>query len=417
MARSIPKTLVVGFALLAAGIGLRWASQPKVPPPVPIARIGEVVGPLRLSPGPGGACLVLPDGSLWQWGTGHTPGVRALVPTQFGTNYDWSSASATFSGIVGIKTNGTLWRSWFQDRSGRFVPDLEPCGEDTNWVLAARNSLAIAALKRDGSLHTAGTSGTFDGTDRGALGVIGATVRYLPEPVGTNRWRTLARDGSGYGFVGITAGGRLLAWGQPFPGGPIIPMPAPLATGTQWVAAAQRLYLESNGRLWHRPLVPPSQAATNTNIRLRLVHTNAAPDRYGMSDDQFFEIRADGTLWRGPKPVFRPADANQPQPLLQITTPCGDRRDWRHIWYGHGTVYALTTDGTIWVAGTDHGVEARPTFGQRMEYYTDYLRGWIGMQPKGAGVMDRTVPRIPELRPLIRVVMPENLALRVEDGP
>jgi hypothetical protein len=417
MPRSVIKTVLLGCALLGVILAVRLGPRQTLPP-VPVVRISHAPLPLRLSAVGNGALFVLPDGSLWRWGTPCSPGVIDRVPTQFGTNYDWAIASGGYDGMVGVKTNGTLWRNWFFTDTGNFVKDLAQVGEETDWASAVRNNQAIAALKKDGTLATFGASVSFDGSNQGALGVPAETIRFDPGPVGTNAWRSLVRDANESGFVGITADGRLMAWGQPHRDGPVLPEPTPLAPGTNWVQASPRLYLEANGRLWSRPFLVPRQIPAPNPATLQLFRTNAQPWRYGITSLHFYEIRPDGSLWRGANPpLYRPIPPNTVPPLAEATEPCGDRRDWRHLWFGGETLYGLTADGTIWVVGLDHGREPTPDFAQRMDYLTHELLRLVGHRTTGPMAGGTTYHQIRELRPLLRIVMSDGASLRVEESP
>jgi len=73
------------------------SAGPEVPssmiPPAVVAPLVQSNMPLRVFPGVGGVLMILPDGSLWQWGkTGPGSWPRAKVPAQVGTNHNWMQA-------------------------------------------------------------------------------------------------------------------------------------------------------------------------------------------------------------------------------------------------------------------------------------------------------------------------------------
>ena len=142
------------------------------------------------------------DGTLWLWGRdgygsfGQVNTVRgyASVPTQTGTNTDWSKFVIGQEGFQGnsfaIKTNGTLWsmgRNEYgelgqNDRVQRSSPTQ--VGTGTDWSSVEPGKYHAIALKTNGTLWTWGSNPTV-GNGEG-LGQNDNVGRSSPTQVGAN---------------------------------------------------------------------------------------------------------------------------------------------------------------------------------------------------------------------------------------
>src|SRR5580765_3400019 len=84
--------------------------SPGAIPPAVRATITRSNGPVRAFFGPLHTMLILPDGSLWEWGgLGGPSGAKIRVPTRIGTNDDWIEAAVAEGHYLGIRKDGTLW--------------------------------------------------------------------------------------------------------------------------------------------------------------------------------------------------------------------------------------------------------------------------------------------------------------------
>ena len=110
--------IAVGLSILAImlwsylgrdALPLFYVSPGAVPAPVRVT-ITRSNGPVRAFFGPLHAMLILPDGSLWEWGgLGGFSGKKIRVPTKVGTNDDWVGAAVADGHYLGIREDGTLW--------------------------------------------------------------------------------------------------------------------------------------------------------------------------------------------------------------------------------------------------------------------------------------------------------------------
>lgn len=338
----------LGVALFLAAV-VFWvvaARPPVYPPPVQV-NLASTNGSLQVSPGTGGVLFILPDGSLWRWGTAGIATHRAAVPERVGTDNDWAQATCGNNGLVGVKRDGTLWQAGYVGPGVDHGSTPKQVGTNADWALATKVDVAAAALKTDGTLWTWGDSMMF-----GSLGDPAVKARADPGQVGTNRWRTIEGAGFNSYFQGITLGGELQSWGQHWPPAPVTSQPTRVGTRTNWIDISQGLFLDAMGTAWNGFMAGP----TGTNMFAPAL-ANATPGRYGTVGAKVFEIRPDGTLWSRPLPFTIPFG----RPQTGDTNQVGSRTDWVQIWSGMSVGIGLTRDGTLWAWGTDWGAEPRLT--------------------------------------------------------
>src|SRR5436853_5765371 len=125
-----------------------YVAKSAVPPATNVA-IARSNGPVRAFFGPLSVLLILPDGSLWEWGHVGGSSGKIPVPTRVGTNNDWSQASLASGHYLGIHQDGTLW-NWGVPYSisplrstpwpVAFPSEPEPVGSESNWVQLAASS-------------------------------------------------------------------------------------------------------------------------------------------------------------------------------------------------------------------------------------------------------------------------------------
>lgn len=348
MLRRWPVRFAFGVVLFLAAV-LVWVltdHPPVYPPPVQV-NLTATQGPLRVLPGIGGVLFILPDGSLWRWGTAGIATRRAAVPERVGTDSDWAQATCGNNGFVGVKRDGTLWQAGYVGPGVDHGSTPKQIGTDTDWAVATKVDVAAAALKTDGTLWTWGDSMTF-----GCLGDPAVKARADPGQVGTNRWQTIEGAGFNSYFLGITQGGELQTWGQHWPPAPMMSQPTRIGSRTNWIDIRQNLFLDETHTAWSGFITGPME--TNT-FAPALV--NVTPGRYGTVGAKVFEIRPDGTLWSHPLPFTIPFG----RPQTGATNQVGTRTDWVEMWSGMSAGIGLTRDGTLWAWGTDWGAEPQLT--------------------------------------------------------
>ena len=348
------KAVLAGAALMLVALGLPLIvrrSRPSYPAPV-IVTLRHTNVPLRVAPGPGGAFLILPDGSLWCWGPSAEPAPKlGAAPTQVGTNCDWVQAVGASDHCVGLRSDGTLWE-W--GRRGREVSDtpqrVDP-GHD--WIGISATREHAVALRQDGTLWAWGDKSW-------AKSLYGSDLS----------WTNLAQVGHDHDWVavscqmasslGVRRDGTLWVWGTVFTPGTVqygrdtYFDPTRVCRDTNWVGFAtgfQVLARTRSGELWE-PLNSPPSAEDPAASTCRLVSSNALPDHVALAFcgmGLLYEVRPDGTLWKTDYSWFAQAPTSSAGKWRQV----GKRSDWVSIWGVGGTAFGSTADGTLWTWGID----------------------------------------------------------------
>jgi alpha-tubulin suppressor-like RCC1 family protein len=142
------------------------------------------------------------DGTLWAWGDnrdgrlglGYTDGV-VIFPTQVGTDSDWASVHAKYGLNLGIKMDGTLWAWGYnnygqagQGATGSNISVPTQIGADSDWKYAVSDGSGVLALKTDGSLWAWGAN--WDG--RLGLGHYGGFVDAPTEVRTDGAWESVS---------------------------------------------------------------------------------------------------------------------------------------------------------------------------------------------------------------------------------
>jgi len=168
-----------------------------------------------------GAIGLKANGTLWFWGVNYY-GERGngvadgliYAPVQIGSAANWAEVASVGSGIVALKTNGTLWfwgtNSYGQAGNGvadGLVYGLTQIGSASDWLsFDGGISIGVFAIKTNGSLWYWGDN---------YLGMLGTgevdSLVHVPTQIGTDtNWIRIA---SGGGVVGLKASGTLWFWG------------------------------------------------------------------------------------------------------------------------------------------------------------------------------------------------------------
>jgi hypothetical protein len=190
------------------------------------------------------------DGTLWAWGYNWHGGLglgttqNAALPTQVGTDNNWSAISlgAMSSSSYALKTDGTLW-SWGTNDSGQLgngamISSNNPGGPDvlvptqvgsgTNWKAVSAGTQYVIAQKNDNTLWTWGNNAVWQ------LGDATITGKSLPQQIGTDTW--ISFDASNSFSVGVKSNGTLHQWGSYNYPSTIFFTPTQVTTDTNWVS-------------------------------------------------------------------------------------------------------------------------------------------------------------------------------------
>jgi len=396
------KIITALAVVLVAGViaGLlvsRWFS-PTLPAPVllPMTIAGSNAA-FAVYPGSDGAMFIMPDGSLWRWGIGmRNP---PSLPELFDDQHHWAKAFNRTDQWMEQDTDGNVW----EERGGPSkLSPLPVTNED--WVDLTGGVAYALGLRRDGT-------------------ILGWELNYgragQTNPITEVQTNFLWRAISAYGppCMGVSSDGRLWSWQRNGFSPLTFTQPTLASTNTNWVGVAEAQFAwSSSGQLWGAPVE-------------RLNSTNAIPGRFALGSI-VHEIRSDGTLWaigtRGSPMTRRLIGgglasfsfySGRSVPNGNSLTSgsgkfqwrkIGERSDWVSIWGSDDTYYGLTSDGTVWVWGTDFGQEPMKTLKDTCVYLWEKIRDRFQPSASGTGLLGGgpaimlTQPYQDEPRPLMR---------------
>ncbi|MBL0012582.1 MAG: T9SS type A sorting domain-containing protein [Flavobacterium sp.] len=190
------------------------------------------------------------DGTLWSWGLNYYGqlGHPGTTVQQVGVDTDWFEVGPMPNSTFAIKTNGSLWRLGIAPNATTQI------GADYNWVMVDGGDAHFIALKNDGSIYTSGNN------DQGQLGNPVANPDGNPmRRVGTDNDWTTVNAGEDY-CMAIKSDGSLWAWGNGSYG--VLGMgmsqdfdtPQRVGTANDWLAVkshgAHSMALKTDGRLY-----------------------------------------------------------------------------------------------------------------------------------------------------------------------
>jgi alpha-tubulin suppressor-like RCC1 family protein len=311
----------------------------------------------------------------------------AADPTGGDVNLHWEQFSCSETGVLAVRSDGSLW-GWGADvrsESRKMVTVPTRIGRDSNWVKVSAGPPSWvktrAGLKTDGSLWMWGENDeSLLGTDLpyyelwepvGGREYQAYHVWYPFTKVGGNDWADVAVGG--YHVLAVKTDGSLWAWGARTSaslGDGILanrndyeaPLrnqdtPERIGTGTAWrrVAAGDSfsLGLKADGSLWRwghslsGAAFPDPPLGDPANFLL-------APQRVGSDSDRFTDFTAgdffalaiheDGSLWGWGGDSFSFLG-------LGDTPASRDPGPWKHIAAGTRHALAVKEDGTLWSWG------------------------------------------------------------------
>ncbi len=219
--------------------------------------------------GDGTTYAIESDGSLWSFGWNESgqmgidsKTVKTSVPTQVGTDKDWTLSNGGQAYAFFIKSDGTLWAVGNNDSGVSGVNDGATShkvpvqvGKDTNWKYVTCSRFfghVAAAIKTDGTLWAWG-----DGR-MGQIGV-GSTKSYtVPVQVGTDTDWTQVSVGNNF-TLALKNDGSLWGWGfnqdKPLMNNVnFVKSPVQLGTDKDWAsifAVVNTAYgIKKDGTLW-----------------------------------------------------------------------------------------------------------------------------------------------------------------------
>lgn len=317
------------------------------------------------------------DGALWGWGNnmegqlGLGDGISGSnwsVPTQIGSETDWSNVAVGESHVIAIKNDGSLW-AWgrnYQGQLGNGTTSIETrsyptqVGSDTDWVKVATGDFHSIAIKDDGTLWAWGYN------CYGQVGDGTVTNKLEPTHIGTDKdW---VKVGGGYHHtVAIKADGTLWAWGNNRYGQlgtyslSDTHVPAQIGHDTHWVIVAAGDFhtaaIKDDGTLWAWGYNQYGQVGDGT------ITNKMEPTQIGTGTDWVtvdagygytIAIKSNGTLWAwGLNDSGQLGDGTTMD--RHVPVQIGDNTDWLSSIIGAGMMHnvAIKADGSLWTWGND----------------------------------------------------------------
>jgi len=183
-------------------------------------QVGALTNWSTVSSGNNSTLAIKIDGSLWAWGS--NTGMLGLgnltsysSPVQVGALTNWQSISLSGNMAAAVKTDNTLW-VWGGNGYGGLglgnttsYSSPKQVGTLTNWLtVSAGNAYSgLLGVKTDGTLWAAGYNGF------GALGLGGSTNYSSPKQVGALTNWLLPSNSGGPDVAAIKTDGTLWTWG------------------------------------------------------------------------------------------------------------------------------------------------------------------------------------------------------------
>lgn len=221
----------------------------------------------KISTGQNYTMAIKTNGTLWGWGfQGYAVGDGSptikINPVQIGTATNWSEIKAGSYMTIGLKTNGTLWAwganafsSLIGSSSANDIMVPTQIGTDTNWSTIDMGDRHMVAIKTNGTLWSWG----IDYSGEIGIGLTTPTVVGFPTQVGTaNNWSKVSAGN--YLTIGLKTDGTMYSWGRNDHGqvgdGTLINknVPTQIGTGTNWskvnTGGDHTLGIKTDGTLW-----------------------------------------------------------------------------------------------------------------------------------------------------------------------
>jgi len=352
--------LLVSYACILGATAALYARAWEVCLPEP--RLGKVhlTGPatprILWAPGFSRLIVLLPSGTLWQWGLWEKQDASlADPPTRLGKAGAWKDVAATSLETVGIQTDGTLWRWNLTPGTRQSYRPTEPeqIGTDRDWQAVTAGWAHFAALKTDGSLwkwepkhppnapmqSRSGMNTLEDNLDQPARS--GTDTDWMHVVGGFNKTVGVKRDGSAWEWdesKPIMGGVRAFVhsrFGLAPPPGPKREAAKPDVGATP--EPEVRFGLPSAAVSEVVPRWRPPQRIGNG--------TNWLSITVGAVDYTYDGIQSDGSLWYLHRGLQGPGTPHPPEAVR-----VGDDADWLMVSYGQRLALGLKKDGSLWSA-------------------------------------------------------------------
>ncbi|HEY5168394.1 MAG TPA: hypothetical protein VIK03_03225 [Thermoleophilia bacterium] len=302
--------------------------------------------------------VIKSDGTLWSWGGNYSGNLGTgdrqptSIPVQVGSASDWMSiVSYPFNGMIGLRSNGSLWR-WGQPEPSSPTSYSGVPGWAGPWQQVAASEGHVLLLTTGGELWATGGN-TYGELGNGTPSAGTAT----PFHVGSQLWKSLGAGSSH--SLGVRSDGTLWAWGGNESGQLGLgskdasphASPIQIGSGSSWQAVfcwrnssyaltdAGDLYAwgsNENGRLG----IGSDAADVLTRTKLAGSWADVAPGSL-----HCMALRTDGSLW-GCGYNYNGALGLAPSDQVTTMTRVGSAASWDDVATGTYHTVAVTTPAT-----------------------------------------------------------------------
>ena len=258
------------------------------------------------------------NGTLWAWGknvsgqmgNGLTSDYYySFLPSKIGTDTNWKTVDYSGSSVIGIKTDGSLWR-WgtvvdLTNLQNQFIAFPTRIGNDNDWKKVVGTSAYYIGIKENGSLWGWGLDSYIG---------FGNSSNYhlLPILLNNGVWKEIA--GGSNNSIALKNDGTLWSLGHNNCG--------QLGNGTQNFS---------------------SYTLTQIGTASDWIYISA-------SGDSCFAIKANGTLWAWGRNVYGQLGLGNTIDVFS-PTQVGIAADWSIVSTSGSNSVFLKNDGTIWGCG------------------------------------------------------------------
>jgi alpha-tubulin suppressor-like RCC1 family protein len=275
----------------------------------------------------------------------------------------FTSVSAGYNHVAGLKPNGTLWvwgwGNWGQQGNSTDFDEYAPhqLTTATNWQVFKSSQTNTFAIKSDGTLWGCG------GNLYGGMG-IGSTTEHVSvmTQIGTaNNWKEIASGN--FTTIALKTDNSLWGWG--FNDGYQLGnntccnnqlTPIQIGTATDWKSVGASysrsgFAIKNNGTLWCWGTNIAGMLGGNSSVTERTVPTqfNAVTDwdKMSVGAAHILVLKTNGTLWAWGSADFGETGQN-PGPTVDIAAPFQIADTWKAVAAGFRFSMGIKTDGTLW---------------------------------------------------------------------
>jgi alpha-tubulin suppressor-like RCC1 family protein len=302
--------------------------------------------------------VIKSDGTLWSWGGNYSgnlgtgDGQPTSIPVQVGSASDWMSiVSFPFNGMIGLRSDGSLWR-WGQPEPSSPTSYSGVPGWAGPWQQVTAGDGHVLLLTTGGELWAMG------GNTHGELGNDTPSAGTpTPFHVGSWSWKSLGAGSSH--SLGVRSDGTLWAWGGNESGQLGLgskdasphASPTQIGSGSSWKAVfcwrnssyaltvAGDLYAWGSNE-YGRLGIGSDAADVLTRTKLAGSWADVAPGSL-----HCMALRTDGSLW-GCGYNYDGALGLAPSDQVTTITRVGSAASWADVAVGTYHTVAVTTPGT-----------------------------------------------------------------------